>query len=303
MGTTRSSVFNMHKARGFCDLNIVFTTIEDTKQTVLKAAQLGYRTIAVNLEVQDENNIKQKKKKECDVPTPPSIVLTPEDLKRYNLRQAPLILTRLTITYSDKASTLIYKSKTKNDFDILAYTPTSENAMQQLCQPSAQDPDIISLDPNILVGRKARKLIKGAIKKDVYFEICYSACLGDSSAGRRNTIHLAQNLHQVARSMNIIVTSRARHPSQLRAPYDVINLGRFLALTEAGAKEAVCGHAHNVVECGSVRRTGLSKFHCSVTKLQDDNKDNEYLNDNKEKYEGLENPRKYLKTEELNVFD
>ncbi|CAL4083429.1 unnamed protein product, partial [Meganyctiphanes norvegica] len=293
------SVFNMHKARGFCDLNIVFTTVEDTKQTVLKAAQLGYRTIAVNLEVTDESNSKQKKKKECECPTPPSIVLTAEDLKRYNLRQPPVILTRITITYSDPGSRLIYKSKYKNLYDIMAYTPTTENAMKQLCQPSAHDPDIISLDPNISECRYARKLIKSAIKKDTYFEISYSGCLGDTSVSRRNTIQLAQNLHQIARSMNIIVTSRARHPSQLRAPYDVINLGRFFALTEAGAKEAILGHAQGVVHCASVRRTGLSKFHCSVANLQH----TENLNNNKQKYEGLENPRKYLKKEELKVFD
>lgn len=118
-------------------------------------------------------------------------------------------------------------------------------------------------------------------------QLSYGLCITDSSS-RQQTITLAHILHHSSRSANIIITSQARVPSHLRHPYDVINLGRFFGLTEAGAKAAVVSMAHNVVYCAAMRRQGVARCAAQVTLLKD--------SDAHSKYEGLENARKYLKT-------
>lgn len=79
-------------------------------------------------------------------------------------------------------------------------------------------------------------------------------------------------------------------PSHLRHPYDVMNLGRFFGLTVAGAKEAVVSMPHNIVYCASARRKGAAKCVAQVRLLDDSS-------DSNVKFKGLENARKYLKTD------
>lgn len=116
-------------------------------------------------------------------------------------------------------------------------------------------------------------------------QICYSPCLLNSSS-RQQTITLAHTLHRKIRSANVIVSSCARLHQQLRPPYDVMNLGRFFGLTEAGAKEALVSLSHNVVYCAAARRKGMSKCLAQVTVLTKGNR--------KRKFEGLESASKYI---------
>lgn len=122
-------------------------------------------------------------------------------------------------------------------------------------------------------------------------QLNYGPCIADSGS-RQRTITLSHILHQCSRSANIIVSSRARVPSHLRHPYDIMNLARFFGLTEAAAKEAILSMPHNVVYCASTRRRGAAKCVARVT-LLDSAK-------TKVHFEGLENARKYLKTD-INV--
>lgn len=144
-------------------------------------------------------------------------------------------------------------------------------------------------------------------------QLSYSPCLTEGTS-RQQTIALAHSLHQVLHSTNVVITSRARLPGQLRQPYDVINLGRFLGLTEAGSKAAVATTAHNLVYCAAMRRAGAAQCAAQVTVLPDAapgpapgkklNKkewEEEKAKGKKRqhsaaKFEGLEDARKYLKT-------
>lgn len=72
-----------------------------------------------------------------------------------------------------------------------------------------------------------------------------------------------------------------------------MNLGRFFGLTEAGAKAAVVTMGHNVVYCAMMRRQGVAKCAAQVTLLK--NADGQ--DDSLAKYEGLDDARKYLKTQ------
>ncbi|XP_045597688.1 ribonuclease P protein subunit p30 [Procambarus clarkii] len=277
----------MKLARGFCDLNICATDT-DLKQTVLKALSMGYQTVAINREVTDESTSDKKKRKKGEfpvVPSPPKFELSKEDLRQHNITREPVILTRITVTYSDPGSAFLSKFREViKQYDIIAFTPTTEGALKQTVCQTLVDVDIISLNPEDRNTRFARKLLRLAVERDIYFELSYGPCI-TNSCSRQQTITLSHLLHQCSRSANIIVTSRARIPSHLRYPYDVMNLGRFFGLTEPAAKEAIVSQSHNVVYCAAARRKGAAKCVAQVTVLDAPNF----------KYDGLDNARKYLK--------
>ncbi|KAK8722944.1 hypothetical protein OTU49_011964 [Cherax quadricarinatus] len=285
----------MKLARGFCDLNISAMDT-DLKKTVLKALSIGYQTIAINREVTD-NSTPDKKRKKGNfpmVPPPPKFKLSEEDLREHSITREPVILTRITVTYSDPGSAFLSKFREViKQYDIIAFTPTTEGALKQTVSQTLVDVDIISLNIDEGGTRFARKLLCLAVERDIYFELSYGPCIR-SSCSRQQTITLSHILHQCSRSANIIVTSRARTPRDLRHPYDVMNLGRFFGLTEAAARGAIASQAHNVVYCAAARRKGAAKCVAQVTLLETSN--------SRVKYEGLDNARKYLKTD-VEVID
>ncbi|KAG7169147.1 ribonuclease P protein subunit p30-like [Homarus americanus] len=280
----------MKLARGFCDLNISASD-EDLKNTVLKALSIGYQTVAINREVIDNSTSEKKKRKKGDfpmVPPPPKLELSEEDLRQHGITREPVILTRITVTYSDPGSAFLSKFREViKQYDIIAFTPTTEGALKQTVCQTLVDVDIISLNPNEQGARFARKLLRLAVERDIYFELSYGPCILNSGS-RQRTITLSHILHQCSRSANIIVTSQARVPSHLRHPYDVMNLGRFFGLTEGAAKQAIVSLSHNVVYCAASRRKGAAKCVAQVTFLDTDTP--------KSKFDGLGNARKFLKT-------
>uniref|UniRef100_A0A0P4WCW9 Uncharacterized protein n=1 Tax=Scylla olivacea TaxID=85551 RepID=A0A0P4WCW9_SCYOL len=287
----------MKLARGFCDLNISATDT-DLKKTLLKALSLGYQTLAVNREVTDTfaPHQKGKKRKKDDfpaVPPPPKVSLTKEELDRHGISREPVILTRITITYADPGSAFLSKFRNNiKQYDIVAFTPTTDSALKQTVSQTLVDVDIIALGPEERGTRFARKLLRLAVERNIYFELSYGPCITNSTR-RQQTITLAHILHHSFRSANIIITSQARVPSHLRQPYDVMNLGRFFGLTEAGAKAALVSMGHNVVYCAAMRRQGVARCAAQVTLLK--NADGQE-DDSIVKYEGLDDARKYLKT-------
>lgn len=281
----------MELAKGFCDLNIAAAT-NDLKQTVLKALSIGYQTIAINTEVTDTTTNDKKKKKKGNevplVPAPQKLKLTPEDLKQHKITKEPVILTRITVTYSEPSSSFLSKYKDAlKQYDIIAFTPTTEGALKQCVTQTLVDVDVISLSPAELKGRPAWKLIRLAVEKCIYFEICYAPCLANQSS-RQGTIVLSHVLHQSCRSANIILTSQARHPSQLRHPYDVMNLGRFFALSEGAAKESIGMLAHSAVYCALARKRGASKCAAQVEVLKEESA--------AKKFKGLDDARALAKS-------
>ncbi|XP_050725438.1 ribonuclease P protein subunit p30-like [Eriocheir sinensis] len=306
----------MKLARGFCDLNISATDT-DLRQTVLKALSVGYQTLALNRHVTDNSTAAAgggggKKKKKGDfssVPPPPKLALTPDELRRHGITRPPVILTRLTVTYANPDSPFLAKHKEViRQYDLLALTPTSDKALKQTVTQSAVEVDIIALSLEERGTRFARKLLRMAKDRNMYFELSYGPCLSEGRS-RQQTIALAHSLHQSLRSANIIVSSGAHLPSQVRQPYDVINLGRFFGLTEAGSKAALASTAHNLVYCAAMRRTGVAKCAAQVTLLKVGAEEEEEEEEGRRvgggkgvkrkrlesKFEGLEDARKYLK--------
>lgn len=87
------------------------------------------------------------------------------------------------------------------------------------------------------------------------------------STARRRTITQAHNYHSVGKSKNVIISSEALNPIELRGPHDVANLGCLLALNEQQGKTAVKEFPCRAIKSGSGRRLG--PFRASVISLSD----------------------------------
>ncbi|XP_066939601.1 ribonuclease P protein subunit p30 [Macrobrachium rosenbergii] len=279
----------MLRTKGFCDLNIPAT--EAVKDTVLRALSLGYQTVAINQYVTDKTQLKEgtskkrKKGKDGDneslVPPPKIVELSDLDLKRYKITRKPVILSRITITHSDPSSPFLSKyANAIRQYDLIAIIPENDAVLKQIIFNKVVDVDIISLSPDGSSFRVSRSLLKSAVERDIYLELCYSPCITDV-VRRKRTIALSHFLHRASRSSNIIITSQAVRPTQLRYPYDVMNVGRFLGLTELAAKSALSYTAHNAIYCATVRRKNISKSGAEVAVIREgeDGQD--------AKYEGL----------------
>ncbi|KAB0381574.1 hypothetical protein FD755_003491, partial [Muntiacus reevesi] len=108
-----------------------------------------------------------------------------------------------------------------------------------------------------------RPPINVAIDRGVGFELLYSPAIKDSTM-RRYTISNALNLMQVCKGKNVIISSAAERPLEIRGPYDVANLYPFLnkkgllfGLSESDAKAAVSTNCRAVLLHGETRKTAF----------------------------------------------
>lgn len=101
-----------------------------------------------------------------------------------------------------------------------------------------------------------RPPINVAIDRGVAFELVYSPAIKDSTM-RRYTISNALNLMQICKGKNVIVSSAAERPLEIRGPYDVANLGLLFGLSESDAKAAVSTNCRAVLLHGETRKTAF----------------------------------------------
>ncbi|XP_072335124.1 ribonuclease P protein subunit p30 isoform X3 [Scyliorhinus torazame] len=208
----------------FADLNIVNTSDTDRKRLqslIENAAHLGYSTVAIN-HVAEFQGKKLEIAKPIAVtelyPSPPIVQGKSKPIK---------ILTRLTVIVSDAAHC--------NDLRITS--------------PHTRSYDIVAVLP------KTEKLFH-AIERGIYFELAYSPAIKDSTM-RRYTISNALSLMQICKGKNIIMSSAAERPLELRGPYDIANLGLLFGLTEGDAKAALSTNCRAALLHGETRKTAL----------------------------------------------
>jgi len=271
------------------DLNIPISCSPNTTPLAMvrRALALGYQTIALNIEVNQNQFLTKKQAKEksnnieylTDFPSPPSVKLTPEDYPDLASRGlAPTILTRLTISIINNDFMIHYnKSSIAKQFDILAIKVSSSPCLSSLLKSSFRW-DIVTFSPNQVVGgvKWTRKLYYECVEKNIFFELPYSPLIRDS-LDRRRVISHAHTYHSVGKSRNIIFTSDARSPLELRAPADVANLAWIMGLTENQGKEAVGVKGWSVHKAAVGRRMG--PFQVRVEKIGEDNMDMEKVPD------------------------
>lgn len=146
-------------------------------------------------------------------------------------------------------------SEIAGTYDVVAAVPQTEQLFEDCCR--RLNIDLISLDLTERVPfRLSLPAVAAAIARGVHFEICYAPALRDS-ATRRNIVANAQQLLRLTRGRNIVLSSGALRPMDLRGAHDVANLGiSLLGMPHDCAHKAVGSNLTNVLKRAQLRRGG-----------------------------------------------
>jgi ribonuclease P/MRP protein subunit RPP1 len=226
----------------FIDLNVN----SSNKDVILTAIRLGYNAVAINTSVKNYADF-SKQKYTPVTPLDLSKFSTPEiaELSHLKLSQIKNFkqYTRITLPYEDKGNqNFTFTNVQLQKFDIIAAIPANEKEFHNCCETGQID--IISLP--VPLGFSLRvKDIKIALSRGIMFEIAYTKSLRDQTF-RRNIIKDGNFLVTSTLGRNIILSSGANTPLDLRGPYDVINLGFLFGLDNGKAKQSL---TNNVLQC------------------------------------------------------
>nr|DBA15225.1 TPA: hypothetical protein GDO54_004468 [Pyxicephalus adspersus] len=167
------------------------------------------------------------------------------------------IFTRLTIIASDPShyNSLRSTSNLTRHYDIVAVYPKTEKLFHAAC--TNVDVDLICIN----VTEKSsffyrRPPINAAIERGIFFEVIYTPAIKDSTL-RRYTISNTLNLMQTCKGKNIIISSGAERPFELRSPYDIATVGLLFGLSEEAAKAALSTNCRSVLLHGESRNTAF----------------------------------------------
>ncbi|NP_001135032.1 ribonuclease P protein subunit p30 [Salmo salar] len=208
----------------FMDLNITYTTDKKRLRSVIEtAAHLGYSTVAINYVV----DLQQKKQ---EIGKPKCVLELFDTFPIVQGKSRPIkVLNRLTVVASDPSHfrpNAEYKA-----YDLVAVYPKTEKLFHAAC---------MTFDVDI---------------------ICVAVTEKQPSTMRRYTIANAISLTETCKGKNLIVTSGAERPLELRGPYDIANLGLLFGLSEEDGKAAISTNCRAVHLHGETRKTALGIVH------------------------------------------
>ncbi|XP_054061485.1 ribonuclease P protein subunit p30 [Rissa tridactyla] len=235
---------------GFADLNLPQGLDKKSLQSLLEAAaHLGYSAVALNHVI----DFKEKKQEIVKPVSPselfPSLPIVQGTSKRIK------VLTRLTLVVSDPSHCNLLRSTSANIrlYDIIAVFPKTEKLFHIAC--TTLDVDLVCINvTEKLPFYFRRPPVNMAIDRGIYFELLYTPAIKDSTI-RRYTISNAISLMQICKGKNIVISSAAERPLELRGPYDVANLGLLFGLSESEAKAAVSTNCRATMLHGETRKS------------------------------------------------
>uniref|UniRef100_A0A6B2LCT3 Uncharacterized protein n=1 Tax=Arcella intermedia TaxID=1963864 RepID=A0A6B2LCT3_9EUKA len=167
---------------------------------------------------------------------------------------------RLTLHVEEEGqlNALHQSSPIFSQYDIIAVSASNETLLKKCIDNG--DVDIISFDFSQKISYPLRnKVISNAINKGIHFEILYSKVFGKKDAQAlwlRNALHLVR----ISRGKNIILSSGAKDPLDLRGPYDVSNLSCMFGLEVSNAKHIVSTNCRSVLLHAEARKVGRGAF-------------------------------------------
>ncbi|KAL6095385.1 rpp30 [Pungitius sinensis] len=231
----------------FMDLNLNYTKETSRMRSLIEtAAHLGFSTVAIN------HVFEPTAKKKQEIPSPTRINELMDELPVVQGRSRPIrVLNRLTVVMSD-SSHFRPNAAEYRGFDLLAVQPTTEKLFHAACMLYEVDIICVSVTEKLPFFFK-RAPVNGAVGRGVVFEVSYSAAIRDSTR-RRYTIANAVSLVESCRGKNVILSSAAEKPLEIRGPYDITNLGLLFGLSDADAKDAVSSTCRSVVLHAETRK-------------------------------------------------
>ncbi|BAT16106.1 Os12g0175900 [Oryza sativa Japonica Group] len=240
---------------GFFDLSIL---PDDSKSTttntsvVARALDLGYSAVALD-------HPHRGLLTDSHAPIASSLRVSPS-ASLHRRRHPFLQYTRITLSLDSAAAcaSALAPSAARllRTYDIVAARPLTQAAFDHLCQATFDHLNIVSIDfSHKLSFRLKLPMLKLALQKGLHLEIAYSPLIADA-ASRRQAIAEAKLLVEWTKGKNLIISSAAHTASEIRGPYDAINLSSYLlGLSTQRAKAALS------VNCRSLVSKALRKKH------------------------------------------
>ncbi|KOC70190.1 Ribonuclease P protein subunit p30 [Habropoda laboriosa] len=256
---------HIRESAGFYDLcvNVSGNDTQNLHSILLKLHEYGFKTIAINTNVDESvfGTDKKKKKKSDESEISQGIIL--ETVNIENLRREfdgkLKIFNRITFFCSDptKAHALNHCSSLKK-YDLYSFAPKTQNALQFAC--TQLNADIITLRPHTVTFKFNKKLYEQAIERGIHFEIQYVDLLNVES--RKQTIHYSHLFHTYGKisNMYVILSSGTSDVKTIRNPYDLINLACLLGLNEVKAKASILYQCRRLLLRAERRRRGKAAF-------------------------------------------
>lgn len=167
------------------------------------------------------------------------------------------VKTRLTISYAEPSELQMILGKYSSDidaYDVLALEPLGTKAFASAC--ANKHADVVSVRAR---GRLAYKFtasaMKTALDNRIFFELCYSDALRDSTS-RRWFFTNASALARATRGGRdcVLLSSGATKPMEVRTMYDVANLATFFGMPEANARAAMTDNVERMLALAKRRR-------------------------------------------------
>ncbi|XP_063019602.1 ribonuclease P protein subunit p30 isoform X1 [Melospiza melodia melodia] len=230
-------------------LQLLVQCVQPTSSFCATTIPVGYSVVALNHVI----DFKEKKQEIIKPVSPselfPSLPIVQGTSKRIK------VLTRLTLVVSDPSHCNLLRSTSANIrlYDIIAVFPKTEKLFHIAC--TTLDVDLVCINvTEKLPFYFRRPPVNMAIDRGIYFELLYTPAIKDSTM-RRYTISNAISLMQICKGKNIVISSAAERPLELRGPYDVANLGLLFGLSEGEAKAAVSTNCRATMLHGETRKS------------------------------------------------
>nr|XP_048294865.1 ribonuclease P protein subunit p30 isoform X3 [Myodes glareolus] len=241
----------------FADLDIrAGSDLKALRGLVENAAHLGYSVVAINHIVDFKD-----KKQEIEKPVAVSELFTALPIVQGKSRPIKL-LTRLTIIVTDPSHCNVLRATSSRVrlYDIVAVFPKTEKLFHVACTHLDVDLVCITVTEKLPFYFK-RPPVNVAIDRGLGFELVYGPAIRDATM-RRYTISNALSLMQICRGKNVILSSGAERPLEIRGPYDVANLGLLFGLSESEAKAAVSTNCRAAFLHGVARPVPMAGSDC-----------------------------------------
>lgn len=245
MDETLDSILPIPSKGRHYDLNIPYEENKCHMEALLANAEdLGYSVVALSRYIPSGMMKKGPKQKRVKVPLPP------EKVAETNLTQ----LSRITIELQEVDDQITLRDVvTQGNYDIIAVEPKTEKLFLLACTQQTVDIITFSCSEKLPFFFKTHQ-VHAAIARGVYFEMCYAPMIRDPTV-RRHTTTCALRLVECCKSKNVVFSSNALHPLELRGPYDVANLGLLFALKENIVPHTVSHNCRAVVVHSFTRKT------------------------------------------------
>jgi len=228
------------------DMSISAKTLETRKEILSLERRVGFRRFCVNTEVDSvwtPSAGKKKKKKDDDRGSPqPSCPVPPPSKSLESLEEVDCLLySRLTFPLTDPIQLNKMAAPEILAYDVIAVEPDNEKLLHKVCTES-EHVDVITF--NYLAGNApAFKVQPGIVKvaqeRGIHFEIAVGPGLRATANAKQNLISYGRRIVAATKGKNIILTNGAVKASEVRGPYDLMNLGVLFGMNQSQAKDAV----------------------------------------------------------------